>query len=105
VDRTLRAVLLAGFVTFAAIAGGGLFLGFDTVSSLVAGAVSGLIAGALIWGADRRAASFQQDAAPPPVRPGFPGPPERPDGTTPDEEADPDGTTPDSSDPDERHDQ
>jgi hypothetical protein len=84
-DRTLRAVVLAVFVTFAAIAGGGMFLGFSMVGSLVTGLVLGAIGGALIWGAARRANSFHADEAPTPRKPSFPGPPARPDGTTPDE--------------------
>ncbi len=57
-DRTLRAALLAALITFAAIAGLGVFLGFDAVGSVVAGAVLALAGGALIWLAGRRADSF-----------------------------------------------
>jgi hypothetical protein len=88
VDRTLRATLLAAFIAFAFIAGMGIFLEFRMGSSLVAGAIAGGLAGLLIWGAARRAESFHGEP-PPPVEPGFPGPPERPDGTTPDAPPDP----------------
>jgi hypothetical protein len=81
VDRTLRAMLFAGFIGFAAVAGLGIFLGFDPVGSLVAGAIVGLVAAALLWGAARRADTFHPtDEATPPA-PGFPGPPDRPDGS------------------------
>lgn len=74
-DRTGVAVALAAFITFAAVAGLGVFLGFAAGGSLVTGAVLGLLAGTLIWGAARRADSFH-DRDFPPVQPGFPGPPE-----------------------------
>lgn len=74
-DRTLRATLLAAFIGFAAVAGIGVFLGFEVVGSLITGAVIGVLAGALIWGAARRAESFAEVPRPP-VTPGFPGPPE-----------------------------
>ncbi len=57
-DRTVRAALLAGLITFAAIAGLGVFLGFDAVGSVVAGALLALAGGGLIWLAGRRAESF-----------------------------------------------
>jgi hypothetical protein len=84
VDRTLRAALLAAFIAFAFIAGMGIFLQFEVAASLIAGAVAGLLAGLLIWLASRRADSFHDEPRPP-VEPGFPGPPERPDGSRPDE--------------------
>ncbi len=82
-DRTLRAALLAAFITFAFLAGIGIFLQFEVAASLVAGAVAGALAGLLIWGAARRADSFHDEPRPP-IEPGFPGPPERPEDTTPD---------------------
>ncbi len=57
-DRTVRAALLAALITFATVAGLGVFLGFDAAGSLVAGALFGLAGGALIWLAGRRADSF-----------------------------------------------
>jgi hypothetical protein len=77
-DRTLRATLLAAFIAFASVAGLGIFLGFEVVGSLIAGAVLAVFAALLIWGAARRADTFAE-VAPPPVTPGFPGPPEPPD--------------------------
>jgi hypothetical protein len=77
-DRTGVAVALAAFITFAAVAGLGVFLGFGAGGSLVTGAVLGLLAGTLIWAAARRADSFH-DRDIPPVEPGFPGPPEHED--------------------------
>lgn len=91
-DRTLRAALLAAFIAFAAIAGFGIFLGFDTVGSLVSGLVLGVLAAALIWAAARRAETFE---SPTPPTPGFPGAPDHPDGTP----SDP--TAADRSDPDD----
>jgi hypothetical protein len=76
-DRTLRAVLVAAVIAFAAIAGLGVFLGFDAVGSVLAGLVAALLAGLLLWGASRRAESFHAT----PVEPRFPGPPDRPDGS------------------------
>ena len=78
-DRTLRAALLAAFIAFASVAGLGIFLGFELVGSLIAGAVLAVFAALLIWGAARRADTFAE-VAPPPVQPGFPGPPEPADG-------------------------
>lgn len=57
-DRTLRAVLLAVAIGFGSVAGIGLFLGFATGGSLVAGLVAGALAGVLLWGVSRRAESF-----------------------------------------------
>ncbi len=94
-DRTLRASLLAAFITFAFLAGIGIFMQFEVTASLIVGAVAGVLAGLLIWLAARRAASFHEPPRPP-IEPGFPGPPERPDGTTPDG-TDP-GTHPDAPD-------
>lgn len=71
--RTIRAVVLAAFIVFAAVAGLGVFLGFETAGSVVAGLVGGVLAGLLIWAAARRAETFHEV---PPVEPGFPGPPE-----------------------------
>jgi hypothetical protein len=76
VDRTLRAALLAAFIGFASVAGLGIFLGFDLGASMITGAVAGLLVGLLIFGAARRADTFHDDTPPPPVEPGFPGPPE-----------------------------
>jgi hypothetical protein len=78
VDRTLRAAVLAAFITFAAIAGFGIFLGFDPTGSLLAGLVLGAFAAVLIWAAARRAETFE---SPTPPTPGFPGAPDNPDGT------------------------
>lgn len=72
-DRTLRAALLAAFIPFAVVAGLGRFLGFDVDASLIAGVIAGALGGLLLWGVARRADTFH---AAPPVRPGFPGPPE-----------------------------
>lgn len=82
-DRTLRAALLAAFITFAFLAGIGIFLEFEVGASLITGAIAGLLAGLLIWGAARRAERFH-DGPPPPVEPGFPGPPEHSDDSSPD---------------------
>jgi hypothetical protein len=82
VDRTLRAMLLAGFIGFATVAGLGVFLGLGTTGSLVAGAIFGAIAAALLWGAARRAETFHPTDEVTPPAPGFPGPPDRPDGST-----------------------
>ena len=82
---TTRAVLVASFVTFAAIAGLGIFLGFDVTGSLLTGLALAVLAGALIWGAARRAESFYEENAGPPHRPRFPGPPDHEDGTPPDD--------------------
>ena len=82
---TRRAVLLAAFVTFAAIAGLGIFLGFDLVGSLLTALALGVLAGALIWGAARRAETFYEENAGPPRRPRFPGPPEHEDDDGPDD--------------------
>ena len=57
-DRTLRAALLAALITFAAVAGLGVFLGFDGGGAVLVGALLGLAGGALIWLAGRRADSF-----------------------------------------------
>lgn len=77
-DRTLGAALLAALITFAAIAGFGVFLGFDATGSVVSGLVLGLLAGLLLWGASRRAETFHE---PTPPSPRFPGPPDHADGT------------------------
>jgi hypothetical protein len=77
-DRTLRAALLAGLIAFAAVAGFGVFLGFDPVGSVVAGLVLAALSGLLLWGAARRAETFHE---PTPPSPGFPGPPDRADGS------------------------
>ncbi len=76
-DRTLRAVLLAVVIAFAAVAGLGVFLGFDPTGAVLAGVVAAVLAGLLLWGASRRAESFHTA----PVEPRFPGPPDRPDGS------------------------
>lgn len=57
-DRTLRASLSAALIAFVAVAGLGVFLGFDVAPSLVAGAAVAAMAGLLLWGASRRADSF-----------------------------------------------
>jgi hypothetical protein len=78
VDRTLRAALLAAFIGFAAVGGTGAFLGFDPVGSAIAGVVAGVLAALLLWGAARRAETFE---TPTPPTPGFPGAPDHADGT------------------------
>ena len=78
-DRTVRAAVLAAVIGFAVIAGLGVFLGFDTVGSVIAGAVVAVVAALLIWGAARRAETFHDTTTPPSPR--FPGPPDRPDGS------------------------
>lgn len=80
-DRTLRAALLAAFITFAFLAGIGIFLQFEVAASLIVGAIAGVLAGLLIWLAARRADSFHDEPRPP-IEPGFPGPPEHPDEDT-----------------------
>lgn len=84
-DRTLRAALLAAVLAFAAVAGIGVFLGFDPVGSVVTGLVLAVLAALLIWGAARRADSFHPAEPVRPVEPGFPGPPEH---REPDDESD-----------------
>jgi hypothetical protein len=76
-DRTLRAVVAAAVIAFTAVAGLGVFLGFDPTGSVIAGVVASALAGLLVGGASRRAESFH----PTPVEPRFPGPPDRPDGS------------------------
>lgn len=56
--RTLRAVIVAALVTLTAVAGVAVFLGFPLSGSVIAGVVSGILAGGLLWGASRRAATF-----------------------------------------------
>lgn len=75
-DRTVSAALLAGLIAFAAVAGTGVFLGFDATGSLISGAVLGVLAALLLWGASRRAATFHE---PTPPSPRFPGPPDHPE--------------------------
>jgi hypothetical protein len=77
-DRTLGAALLATFITFATVAGTGVFLGLGTTGPIVAGVLLGLLAGLLLWGASRRAETFHE---PTPPSPRFPGPPDHADGT------------------------
>lgn len=77
-DRTVGAALLAAFITFAAVAGTGVFLGMGVTGPVVAGLVLGALAGLLLWGASRRAETFH---GPTPPSPRFPGPPDHPDGT------------------------
>lgn len=89
-DRTVRASLLAAIIAFAVVAGLGVFLGFEPFASIVAGAVLGVLSALLIWGAARRADSFHGSEAVPPVEPGFPGPPDRPDGSPHEDLQDPD---------------
>ncbi|MFU8839510.1 MAG: hypothetical protein ACNA8R_02175 [Nitriliruptoraceae bacterium] len=57
-DRTLRAAVTAALLGFVTVAGLGVFLGFPTTGSLVAGAVTGVLAGGLLLGAGRRAETF-----------------------------------------------
>jgi hypothetical protein len=100
VDRTLRAALLAAFIGFAAVAGSGIFLGFAAAGSLLAGVVVGALAALLLWGAARRAETFEH---PTPPTPGFPGAPDHADGTPSDPTAadrasDRDATSPDDGD-------
>lgn len=78
-DRTARAALLAALVAFAAVAGFGVFLGFDPVGSIVAGLVLALLAALLLWGAARRAETFHEPAGRDPA------------GGRPDEDGDPRG--------------
>jgi hypothetical protein len=80
-DRTLRAALVAGLIGFAAVAGLGAFLGFDPVGSVIAGLVVALLGAGLLWGAARRADTFHAGDELTPPAPGFPGPPDRADGT------------------------
>jgi hypothetical protein len=97
-DRTVRAALFAAFIAFAAIAGFGVFLAFDVAASLLVGAVTGVLAGLLLWGASRRADTFHPTdpgAHLRSVQPGFPGEPEPAE--PPDERAGP-GGAPDQSD-------
>jgi hypothetical protein len=76
VSRTVRAALVGAFIGFASVAGLGVFLGFSASGSVVAGVVTGLFAGLLLWGAARRADTFHAGHEIPPVTPRFPGPPE-----------------------------
>jgi hypothetical protein len=76
-DRTLRAVLVAAVIAFAAVAGLGVFLGFGATGSVLGGVIGAALAGLLLWGASRRAESFHTT----PVEPRFPGPPDRADGS------------------------
>lgn len=79
-DRTLRAALLAGFIAFAVIAGLGIFLGFESGASVIAGVIAGALGSLLLVGAARRADRFHGPGGPPPpVEPGFPGPPDPPE--------------------------
>lgn len=95
-DRTLRAALLAALLAFAAVAGIGVFLGFEPTGAVVTGLVLAVLAGLLIWGAARRADSFHPTEEIPPVEPGFPGPPPHRDEDEPDEaERPPDAGTDD----------
>jgi hypothetical protein len=68
-DRTLRAALLAALIAFAAVAGFGVFLGFDPTGSVIAGLILAVLSAVLIWGAARRAETFHE---PTPPSPGFP---------------------------------
>jgi len=65
--RTLRAAIVAMVVAFVAVAGIAVFLGFPGPGSVIAGAVSGVLAGALLLGASRRAASFHPPTDLPPT--------------------------------------
>jgi hypothetical protein len=76
VNRTIRAALVGATIGFASVAGLGVFLGFPASGAVVAGVVTGVLAGLLLWGAARRADTFHADDQIPPVTPGFPGPPE-----------------------------
>jgi hypothetical protein len=79
VDRTIRAALFTAVITFAVIAGLGVFLGFEVGASLIAGALAAAVGGLLLWGASRRADSFHPtdpNAHLREVRPSFPGEPE-----------------------------
>jgi hypothetical protein len=80
-DRTIRAALLAGVIALVSVGGLGVFLGFDATGSIVTGVVLGVLAALLIWAAARRADSFHAHDGVPPVEPGFPGPPDHPDGS------------------------
>ena len=60
-SRTWRAVLLAAVIGFVAVAGLGVFLGFDAVPSVIAGLAIAALAGLLLWAAARRADSFHDE--------------------------------------------
>jgi hypothetical protein len=76
VSRTIRAALVGAVIGFASVTGLGVFLGFSAPGSVVAGVITGLLAGLLLWGAARRADTFHAVDEIPPVTPRFPGPPE-----------------------------
>lgn len=94
-DRTLRATLLAALIALVAVAGLGMFLGFEAGASVLAGLVAAALAGLLLWGASRRAETFHptdDNAHLRGVQPGFPGPPEpASEATAPDEPEVPSG--------------
>jgi hypothetical protein len=90
VDRTLRAALLAALLTGGSIAFFGLFLGFDVGGTLVAAAVVAALAALLIWGAARRAETFEHPVPPTPGDdPAPPTPGDDPAPPTPGSPADP----------------
>lgn len=57
-DATVRATLLAAVIGLVSVTGLGWFLGFPLGGSAVAGGITALLAGALLWGASRRAETF-----------------------------------------------
>ncbi|MEX0831810.1 MAG: hypothetical protein WD007_04345 [Nitriliruptoraceae bacterium] len=65
--RTIRAAVVAIVVTLGAVAGIAVFLGFPVTGSVIAGAVSGVLASALVLAASRRAASFHPAPDVPPA--------------------------------------
>jgi predicted anti-sigma-YlaC factor YlaD len=62
--RSFLAAVAAAAITFAAIAGTGVLLGFTTGASLRAAGVAGLVAALLLLGASRRADSFHAGQGP-----------------------------------------
>lgn len=71
-NRTLRAAVLADVITFVAVAGFGILLGFDVVWSIVAGLALGSLAALLLVMAGRRADTFHEPTPPSPSAPGAP---------------------------------
>ena len=64
-DRTVRAALLAALIAGGSVAFFGLFLGFPTTPTLITAVVLAVLSGALLWGAARRADTFEQPGQPP----------------------------------------
>lgn len=97
-DQSLRSALFTGFVTFATVTWIGLFLGNEVGASMITGALAGGALGLLTRAASRRAGRLREQT-PPPVEPGFPGPPEPADELDADAPAadEPAGDDPDAS--------